>query len=408
MLKALQTAIANIAKSNKGTPKKPNTNTTPKVKPQIPPIANQNKGSQNATNNVKWAVYVPGIPKTNRTWFQSEFMGYDVPTGYWTVLEYAENEGNNHEENKDNEENKQDVEMNQNNSDEINQDESKTNNPKTNQTNNKQKQEYRKYSNVPFKSIRSKIIPLEHLESLYQALGDSVKIRSNEEPFVYEVADQKYRMRWWNQNYFNTTTFVLSRAVETKPSAEEPGSQKKDTKDALADSGDNEKDTMESKEEPGNTKEIIENENASDGNIWDDATELFYMRLPNYSRDQVVWKWYDNDNAEYATYKDQTVINELELCYQANLENNFPKVLFQSRFDNCFLPQLTKSLNEIKKDDFRRGYSFVATMSDNSGPFNVIMNLEQKCWNFSKRSQFPRNIKRLVNDIDSLKLQVRY
>lgn len=121
-----------------------------------------------------------------------------------------------------------------------------------------------------------------------------------------------------------------------------------------------------------------------------------YEKIEDNKRiSRLIFDWYDNDAARYKKYSpgiDHQVYKELEASFQANVDSNFPRSVFDvdakndRMFNVCILDELKKYLQETKGlnvDCMVLRFTFTQKT-------NRILNIEQV--SLKKTSCFPRNV----------------
>ena len=120
---------------------------------------------------------------------------------------------------------------------------------------------------------------------------------------------------------------------------------------------------------------------------------------------RMIWDWYDNDAARYRKYNpgiNNKVYKELEASFQANVDSNFPRIVFDPEsknprmFNICILDELKKYLKKYKNVDVEC-MVLRFTFTDKT---NRILNIEQV--SLRKNGSFPRNVRRVLDQKNSL------
>eukprot|EP01084_Bolivina_argentea_P281073 480850_1 len=139
----------------------------------------------------------------------------------------------------------------------------------------------------------------------------------------------------------------------------------------------------------------------------DSGIELSYMRFAfNRKKTKMEWQWYDNDFSTYKPYATDGVMEQLEVSFLSNVKHQFDPVKYNQQFNNCMLTKLTKLVGKGVKD-----YNFRVTFSDPNQKdpawSSIILSMEQICFNRTTRTDFSRNVKRLIDGRNSLDFMYR-
>ena len=123
---------------------------------------------------------------------------------------------------------------------------------------------------------------------------------------------------------------------------------------------------------------------------------------------------YNNDDSTYEVFDTlySEVIDELEVSFLSNVKQNFPQKTFDYRFRHVLLPKLTENLRQrYGGKTGSKDYSFRVTFSPDTVKEenwrNIILNMEQMCFDHAKNSNFPRNMRRLIDERNSLEFLYR-
>eukprot|EP01083_Nonionella_stella_P101721 288631_1 len=145
--------------------------------------------------------------------------------------------------------------------------------------------------------------------------------------------------------------------------------------------------------------------------------ELHYMMfkapdLDSASPNPIIWQWYDNNEARYKEFTDQATINQLEVSFLSNVKQNFDPARMtlinhvaraKYKFNHCLLTKLKEALSKGKPSRSRdRDYVFRVTFDTSR-----IYNMEQVCFDHETTSPFPRNLRRMVDNRNSLEFLYR-
>ena len=143
----------------------------------------------------------------------------------------------------------------------------------------------------------------------------------------------------------------------------------------------------------------------------------------NPEAQSLTWQWYDNDSSHYRSFtedwekkeseqKDRDehkendndakdilidAIAELEACFLANVKENFPTAEFRYKFKTAKLLKVQRFFDYVYGT--QRLYSFRCILSKEK---DIILTMEKIAYNTHTKTVFPRHIRRMVHDENSI------
>eukprot|EP01084_Bolivina_argentea_P281072 480848_1 len=334
---------------------------------------------QEINDDMKWALYVNKLTKNQRKRFLVSGQAINIPKGYWIILD------EDHDENK---------------------------------------------KQIPLKSFKAEMALKKHLDALYQLLHhyyvlnmaktmstdntplkrlywpdietNNMQQQQQELPLIIKseteikandirffINDIKYKLIYWNRKgKKDPNAIILQKINEATQSCQQLPVFNRLSKSNIQ--------TSASMSQASSLMEGL-----------DSGIELSYMRFAfNRKKTKMEWQWYDNDFSTYKPYATDGVMEQLEVSFLSNVKHQFDPVKYNQQFNNCMLTKLTKLVGKGVKD-----YNFRVTFSDPNQKdpawSSIILSMEQICFNRTTRTDFSRNVKRLIDGRNSLDFMYR-